>query len=389
MSPAISILVPDIGAPSLGAAIRLRELLHPLSTEIVGPDFGTGICSLYTDAGPFTSVPAGNMYRYPDFLWASRRLDRAIRGRLVIAVKAFMNTVPVALRRQRQGGKAVVFLDEWDGALYAGWSPREKQIARLKSLHHPLDDAYFPVVESMISAMDTVLSTTHFLQKKFGGHVVHMGVDTDWFSPQPEDAVDALKRSLGLAGKRLIVFGGVVRPHKGTEQILEALVRLNRDELRLLVVGPVTDYLSDLMNDARYARWLVVAGAPLDDPEGTNRRIHAQMPLYLDLADLVVLPLLDTPLAQSQMPIKLFEALAMGKPVIGSHVSDLPEILDGCGETYPPGDCDRLAMRIGEWLDHPEIAHTLGQAAREKCRHHYSKAAAGQKIQAILTPLLT
>ncbi len=385
----LSFLVPDMGAPSVGAALRMAQALKDaFDIEIVGPDFGRGVNSMYREAFRFKPVPCPRLYRLPDYWWESRRLERAVSGDVIVALKAFRSTVPVALAaRRRRGAKVAVFLDEWDGAVLEGMTPSARRARCLRQWHHPLEDSHYPAVEARIAEADTVLSTTTFLQRRFGGHVIAMGVDTEVFKPQDPEQVLGLRRQLGLEGKRLIVFGGVVRLHKGIEIIPEALAQLGDADVRLLVVGPVTDHLSALMRDPRYARFLHVAGAPMQDPQGINAAIHKQMPLYLDLADLVVLPLLDTPLAQSQMPIKLFEALAMAKPVIGSAVADLPLMLADCGRVVPPGDAGALAAALRALLDNPAQARTLGERARAQCVARFSLPVVRAELVRILGSL--
>lgn len=385
----LSFLVPDVGAPSVGAALRMAQMLrNEFDIEIVGPDFGRGVNSMYRSDFAFKTIACPRLYRLPDFWWESRRIEYAITGDIVIALKAFRNTLPLALRaKERRGARVAVFLDEWDGAVLSTLSWGKRLCRRLKQWHHPLDDAHYEAVERRIPQADTVLSTTTFLQRKFGGHVIAMGVDTEHFRPQSEDAVSGLKAQLGLAGKRLIVFGGVVRPHKGIEIIPEALSQLGDENLRLLVVGPVTEHLNALLQNPRYAKWIRVAGAPLDDPDGVNAAIHKQMPLYLDLADMIVLPLLDTPLAQSQMPIKVFEALAMGKPIIASNVADLPSMLKECGKIVPPNDVGALADAIGALAANPAAAREMGARARNICEAEYALPVVGQRLAAILRAL--
>jgi glycosyltransferase involved in cell wall biosynthesis len=390
MNPDITILAPDLRSPSIGAAIRLRELLQPYSVEIVGPDFDGGVCSMYRESGPFVVVPTKKLYRWPEFFWESRKLDRAVRGRVVIAIKAYMNTVPVALRLQRAGkSRAIVFLDEWDGAVLHHRRGIKRLSHLVGNLHHPLEDVYYPGVEKRIREASDVWSTTTFLQKKFGGHVMAMGVDTNRFQPPPADQTNALKNELGLKQYKIIAFGGVVRPHKGIEQILDAMVMLSRPELILLVIGPVTDHLRSLMNRDDYGPLIRVVGAPLRDPDGINASIGRKMPEYLGMADMIVLPLVDNPLAQSQMPIKLFEAMAMAKPIIASAVADLPRVLDGCGWTVPPGDVSKLADAMKHVLDHPEEAQKAGAGARKKCLSHYSRDVSSKQVKEFVTPLLS
>lgn len=389
-SQLISFLVPDTGAPTIGAALKLARLLEPeYRTEIVGPDMGRGICSLYRDSYPFRAVPGGRIYRWPDYWWESRRLAREVKGDLIVAVKGFASTVPVAMRVKKERGVPVaVYLDEWDAALWHGLSFKEKCRSVRKHWHHPGEPCYLPWLERKIRQADTVLSTTTWLQKRFGGSVVHAGVDINIFKPQDKNHVAALKSSLGLAGKKVIVFGGVVRPHKGVEEILLALEKLADDRIRILVVGPITEHLDDMMKSARWGKWIVVAGDGVNAGTSVNADIHKQMPLYLDVGDLVVLPLRNSLLAQSQMPIKIFEALAMAKPIIGTTVADLPMVLDGCGKIVPAEDVGGLAEAIQSVFEDEALAAEMGRKAREKCIRKYSMSVTRKRLLEIMREMI-
>lgn len=344
---------------------------------------------MYQGAYPFIAIPAGRFYRLPDYWWEHKRMANQIRGDVVIAVKGFTTTVPVALHARRKRGIPVaVYLDEWDGALWHAMTAVEKVRCLFHHAHHPAEPCYQSLAERSIRAADTVISTTTWLQNRFGGHIIHAGVDVEFFKPQRPDEVDDLKASLGLRGCKVVVFGGVVRPHKGVEDILEAIVGLGRDDIRLLVVGPITEHLSVLQQSTRYAPLIVVAGDSVNSGTSVNAEIHKRMSLYLDVGDLAVLPLRDTLLAQSQMPIKLFEAMAMGKPVIGTSVSDLPQMLEGCGRIVPPNDTDALGCAMAEILDHPNLASQLGQKARQKCVMQYSSTVSRTALISVVSGLL-
>lgn len=97
------------------------------------------------------------------------------------------------------------------------------------------------------------------------------------------------------------------------------------------------------------------------------------MPAYLNLADLIVIPQSDTLLGQSQVPCKVFEAMAMAKPIIATAVSDLPAMLEGCGWMVPARDARALAGAIREVLDHPAEAVLKGRRAREKCVREFDR----------------
>ena len=372
MSLRISFLVPDIFNPVLGPVTDLaRHAATFAEVQVVGPDFGHGVCPMYRGHFPYTVVPTPRLYRFPEYFAEARRLAAAVTGDLVIAVKAFASTVPVAwwLRRTR-GCRMGVYLDEWDGALMAQRTPGERARRWLGNFHHPMDDVYCPWVERLVPGADLVLSTSSALQRRFGGEVLSVGVDTQFFAPQPPEQTAAVRAQLGLTGCRVVVFGGVVRPHKGVELILQALAERADPRLRLLVVGPDNEHVQALRADPRYQPYLVCTGA----------QRKADMPRYLDAGDAIALPLERTPLAETQTPCKVFEAMAMAKPIVSTIVADLPAILEGCGRVVPPGDRSALAAALGEVMD-GEIGPALGRRARARCEAHYASAVTAARLK--------
>lgn len=378
--PKVSFLVPDIFSPVLGpVTVLARHLAPDFEAEIVGPDFGHGICPMYRDSFPYKAVACPRIHRWPDYLWESRRLEAALSGELLIAVKAFATSLPIALAAKRhRGAKVVAYLDEWDGALMARLSAAQQAKRWLNHFQHPVDDLYCPWVERLIPRCDHVFSTTTALQRKFGGDVLPMGVDMDDFSPRPSEESSALRQHLGLQAKRLIVFGGVVRPHKGIELILAALAQIEDPRNLLVIVGPENEHVAQLKANSVFASYLAVIGP----------RPKAEMPQHLGMADLVVLPLNNDLLAQTQMPCKVFEAMAMAKPVIASAVADMPRILDQCGWTVPPDDVGALARQIQWVFDHPQESAAYGDKARKACAEKYSKPVAAKMLKTLVARLL-
>ncbi len=358
--PTVSFLVPNIGGASLGfATAYARALAVRYPVRVIGPDFwGTGVMPMYRGCFDYTVVDAPRLYRFPDFFWQAERLSRAATGEVIFAVKAMPQTVWIALReKRRRGCKVVACLDEWDGALMARRTPAERRAYWRRHWMHPLEENYYPWVERLLPQVDLVVSTSANLQRKFGGVVVRMGVDTERFRPLDPERKAAVRAELGLdLGHRVIVFGGVVRPHKGVELIVEAMGIAADPRLRLLVVGPVTDALSALMNGPHGGR-IVAAGA----------KPAMEMPRWLGAGDLTVLPMSGDLLAQSQVPCKVYESMALGLPVLAGAVSDMEEIVAGAGETFPVGDAGQLAAQLRAWGAEPERAEAYGREARRRC----------------------
>ena len=370
--PRVTFLVPTVGSPVLGPVTVLGKILaRHLPVQILGPDLGDGVCPMYRGAFDYTVVPAPRIYRLPDYFAGCRALAAAATGDIVIAVKASAQTLPVALRLKRErGAKVVAYLDEWDGALAARLTGSETLGRWLRHWQHPGDEIHIPRLERMIPRCDAVVSTTTFLQRRFGGRIIQMGVDPDAFTPPPEAEREALRARHGLSGLNLVVFGGVVRPHKGIELILHALARLGDPRARLVIIGPENEHVKALRADPTFAPHLVCLGSQPKD----------RMPALLGMGHVTVQPLRDDPLAQSQMPCKIFEAMAMALPIVASAVADLPAVLEDCGWVVPPGDPEAIAHRLAWIFAHPAEARETGLRARQRCIERYSQSVTERQL---------
>lgn len=67
----------------------------------------------------------------------------------------------------------------------------------------------------------------------------------------------------------------------------------------------------------------------------------------------------------AQVRAKVFDAMALGRPIIASPVSDLPEILDGCGYIVPMDNTEVLTDKIDGVFANYDAALRLTEKARE------------------------
>ena len=145
-------------------------------------------------------------------------------------------------------------------------------------------------------------------------------------------------------------------------------------EVLLIIVG---------IDERGYCREIVFkAGRELG-----NKRFRAfgfqpfsKIPELLAMSDIVVIPQRRTQGTVGQVPAKVFDAMAMAKPIIASHVSDIPEILNGCGWLVEPEQPQELACAIRYVLDHPDEAERKGWRARKRCEEKYSYDAAEKTL---------
>jgi len=72
----------------------------------------------------------------------------------------------------------------------------------------------------------------------------------------------------------------------------------------------------------------------------------------------------------------LIESFAAGKPVIGSDLGPIPEIIDNGanGLLFRPGDVDSLGENIRRLIDRPQLRRDMGANARKKAEDLFSPA---------------
>jgi glycosyltransferase involved in cell wall biosynthesis len=76
--------------------------------------------------------------------------------------------------------------------------------------------------------------------------------------------------------------------------------------------------------------------------------------------------------------------MALGRPIVSTRVSMIPEILEGCGVVVESGQVSALAGAIAHLIDDPADAQELGARARDRCVERYSFEAARR----VLFPLV-
>jgi glycosyltransferase involved in cell wall biosynthesis len=94
--------------------------------------------------------------------------------------------------------------------------------------------------------------------------------------------------------------------------------------------------------------------------------------LFISAFDVAVLSIL--PLRSGASPQKLFSYLACSRPVIGSDMGMVGDVLrqHDLGLTFAPGSPDSLAEKITELLNNPERRADMGRRARQLVLDHYS-----------------
>ena len=189
--------------------------------------------------------------------------------------------------------------------------------------------------------------------------VVMNGVDDELFFPRPPDP--ALTERLGIAGRFVVTYCGVIGMAHDLDVVLRAAERLrvrSDDRVVFLLVGDGAR-LDELRSHAERAG--------LHNVLFTGNVPKRYVPELLALSDVCLVHLRAAEAFTAVMPSKIFEAAAMAKPVIlgvRGFAADFVESAQ-CGLCVAPGDDGQLVQAVDRLSRDEALRERLGRAGRE------------------------
>jgi glycosyltransferase involved in cell wall biosynthesis len=364
----VALLTSNLSTNCLGRAYLLQRVLaRSHETWITGPapaGLWEPLCRADVRVAPYKyRDPAQVLLHLPTIV-------RSIQADLIYAHKPKICSLDVGLAKKMLSGKPLFLdIDDWElgffHAEHAGASLSRK--ARVILGHIKRADGYWwlRANEFLSRFADEITVSNKFLQERFGGVVLPHGRDTQAWDPMRFDR-DEIRRSLGVGDRQVVLFLGTPRPQKGIEDLVNAMARVRGPDTLLMLVG---------IDDEAYSQRVGQLALRRLGPERVRligRQPFERVPEFMVAADVVVVPQRRSAGAVGQMPAKVYDAMAMARPIVATRVSDLPETLEGCGWIVEPGQPDQLAEAIQDVLDHPAQAARAGAAARRKCEREYS-----------------
>jgi glycosyltransferase involved in cell wall biosynthesis len=190
-------------------------------------------------------------------------------------------------------------------------------------------------------------------------HVLPNGVNPALFHPAaPDKAVD---RRWHLDGGPVVGFVGGLRPWHGVEVLPLLLERLatRHNGVRLVVAGdgPLRSELERQLEQRGLRSKAVITGL----------LPHDEIPTLIRRFDVAVAPYSQANHAFYFSPLKIFEYMACGAPVVAPRLGQIAELLRH-GETgllYSAGDVDALAACCDQLLAEPAVRRRIGTAAAQ------------------------
>jgi glycosyltransferase involved in cell wall biosynthesis len=181
------------------------------------------------------------------------------------------------------------------------------------------------------------------------------------------DAVDSKQFSIGLSkiecrrrlglpeDKKIVLYSGHLYSWKGVQTLVDASEYLSDDTVVIFVGGTSYDIATFKKKNADRKRVKIIGW-----------KDHKDIPLYLRSADVLVLPNSSKNIAGTYTsPMKLFEYMASGTPIVSSKIPSIEEILNKSNSVLVKSDNVReLAFGIKSVLFDQKLATTISKQAR-------------------------
>ncbi|RMF11034.1 MAG: glycosyltransferase WbuB [Alphaproteobacteria bacterium] len=191
--------------------------------------------------------------------------------------------------------------------------------------------------------------------------VVRNGVELDNYRPLPRD--EKLAEQLGLTDKFVFGYIGTLGMAHGLQNVLDtAKILLESDDptartIAILFVGAGAEF-NPLREKAQ--------AMGLDNITFVSRQPKKEIPRYWSLCDVSLVHLKNTPAMSEVIPSKIFEAMAMGKPIlIGAPAGEATGIVtsENAGTAIISDDPHLMAKTMMKMATAPERLETFRQNA--------------------------
>lgn len=361
----ISILTPSLSGNCLGRAYLLAKILQRrYEIEIIGPKPSGSIWGpLQGDTVKFIGVDVKGLRSYQMI----KALTREVSGDVIYASKPLSTSFGVGIIKKITDKTPLVLdIDDWEMGFSRYYHPRIEIRYRMARNFTSIDSFLNILIhEKLVFQADAVTVSNTYLQKKFGGRVIWHGRDTNEFDPENFDK-HKLRHEYGIdKDKKVVGFLGTPNPYKGLEDLAEAIRLVGDKNMMLMIIG---------FNDGAYSKRLKAIGQQLLQGRflSVGQQPFGKIPEFLCMSDIVAIPQRRNSATVGQLPAKVFDAMAMAKPIIATRVNDLPMILDDCGWTIEPENPKQLAAAISDVFNNRQEAIRRGRNARNKCIMKYS-----------------
>jgi glycosyltransferase involved in cell wall biosynthesis len=209
--------------------------------------------------------------------------------------------------------------------------------------------------------------------------IIKNGVDLDFYNP--DQKASALAKELRVEGKFVAAYVGTHGMAHGLDTVLEAAEALQEsDNIAILLVGDGAERERLVaLRDAKGLKNVVMLGQQPKD----------RMPAIWALTDASLVVLRDQEVFRTVLPSKLFESMAMRRPVVLGVRGESQQLIKdaGAGICIEPENATELAEVITRLAYNRELRATMGAAGRRYVEKYFDRKELAGEFQSLLVDL--
>lgn len=271
--------------------------------------------------------------------------------------------------------KLAAFLLKWKRLIPFPMIFEVHEIFHLTTVKKKKRDLLKALEEHVYHRADAIVAISHAIEDflvamnipESSIHVIHNGIKKEWF--------DLHSRT----SPSYICYTGSLYAWKGVDTVIAAMRYLPGEKLLIVGGGSRLDELKSLAAREGVSDRVVFAG-PVP---------HSAIPHYLSQAKITILPNVPDGPTEFSSPLKLFEYMASGIPIVATDIPVFREILSDRVNAMicKPNNPETLASCIDEIVHNRGMAAELGRNAKELAINYtYEKRA--EKILSVIDGIL-
>lgn len=260
----------------------------------------------------------------------------------------------------------IPFVFEIVNPIEQSWETRKIYYSKHKYFWYFVSKIEAYITMHIIRKADLVLPTTKWMVDDFAKKGIERlkmmpypnGIDMRRFSNIKGEEI---KKRYGLEDSKVVIYVGTMEKERYLGVLIDAFSKVKKDNknIKLLMVGNGRDKstLEKRANDLGIR----------DDVIFTGQVYFDEIPNFIATADIGVSPVPPLDFYKLSSPIKMFEYMAMGKPVVANE--EIPEqkevIQESGGGMLVKFEAESFAEGIIKLLNNPEKAKEMGRKGRE------------------------
>jgi len=202
------------------------------------------------------------------------------------------------------------------------------------------------------------------------------GADLEFFRNDYD--TKEIEEKYNLKNKFVVLYTGIIGFAQGIETIIKTANLLKeKNEIVFLIVGsgPKEEEIKNLVKELRLTNVIL-----------TGQRPREEMPYFVSRADVCLATYKNSPVFKKNIPSKIFDYMASGKPIIVNLEGEASEIILSAqaGLLSLPEDPESLKEAILKIYESPILKEKMGESALIYARQYYDKKVISENLEEIL-----